>query len=80
MRVNQGKAVASFDIRDDHILNQCGFAGSGLAYDVHMASAVLLFDAEAFSYITVVCDGKGGDRILVTALFIHTLIVYSQLI
>lgn len=63
MRIDYGQTVSCSDVRDDHIFEECRFAGSGFADDVHMTAAVLLFDAEYFVAVAVVGYGKESNRI-----------------
>jgi len=44
-----------------------------------MAPAVLFLDAESFSNVPVIGDGKGGDRIFIIRSSVHFLIVYHPI-
>jgi hypothetical protein len=46
VRVNQREPVIEFQVLKGHRLNECRFAGAGLADDVHMREAILIFYAK----------------------------------
>lgn len=58
MRVNETHAMSRHDIGNHHIHLQIGFSRARLADYIHMAAAIVGFDAEFFPLIAEICFCK----------------------
>lgn len=67
MRIDESQAVSGFNVGNDHVLNQGGFAGAGLADDVYMSAPVILFDAKKFVGVPVICYSKESNFVFIIA-------------
>ena len=64
--------MAPFNVRSDHVLDQCRFASTSFSQDVDVAGAVFVLDAKNLFDVPEVGDGEGGDRVVGAILF-HTM-------
>ena len=72
VRVDEAHAIPVVDVRDDHVLDEGGFARAGLADGIHVSPAILLLDAEDGSSVPVVGHGEVGDGILIVPVAVHS--------
>jgi hypothetical protein len=69
MKVNQGHTDPVPYVGHNHVLDQGGLAGPGLADDIDMGTAVLLLDAEQPADVAVIGHGEVGDPVEIVVCF-----------
>jgi hypothetical protein len=73
MRINITNALAIADVLHGHIFQKIGFTHASLSNNIHMATAIIGFDAENPLLVSKVCLGKEIDFVVhVTSVVVNS--------